>query len=351
MTELEHAAGALVLRPASNRAVAYADVDYSVSAETVARLLEAPSPNTLAAYEHAWGKFAQWCLEQGRVTLPATPQTLADFVVQLIGLSLAPATIDQAIGAIRSRHSRAGYRNEPDTRAALDLLRAYRREWVDAGGRVRKARPLLLEGLRAMVSTCDPETPKGARDRALLLLGFNMMARRSELAGLDLADITEHEEGILVRIRRSKTDQAAVGVEVAVPFGQHAQTCAVRAVTHWREVLEERDMTSGPFLRPVDRHGRVGTERGAAGKARDRLTGKSVSSVVRGRAFAAELEHAESYVGHSLRSGAATVAYASRVPVSVIAAHGRWSEKSPVVLGYIRAVDQWQNNPMKGIGL
>ncbi|NED50654.1 integrase, partial [Micromonospora aurantiaca] len=64
-----------------------------------------------------------------------------------------------------------------------------------------------------MVSTCDPETPKGARDRALLLLGFNMMARRSELAALDLADITEHEEGLLVRIRRSKTDQAAAGVE------------------------------------------------------------------------------------------------------------------------------------------
>ncbi|NEA22620.1 site-specific integrase [Actinomadura bangladeshensis] len=202
-----------------------------------------------------------------------------------------------------------------------------------------------------MVSTCDPETPKGARDRALLLLGFNMMARRSELAALDLADITEHEEGLLVRIRRSKTDQAAAGVEVAIPFGQHAQTCAVRAAAHWRALLEERGMTSGPLLRPVDRHGRIGTERDAAGIARDRLTGKSVSSIVRARAVAACLEHAESYTGHSLRSGAATVAYAARVPVSVIAAHGRWSEKSPVVLGYIRAVDQWQNNPMKGIGL
>jgi integrase len=45
------------------------------------------------------------------------------------------------------------------------------------------------------------------RDRALLLLGFGGAFRRSELVALDVADITETKDGLLVTIRRSKTDQ------------------------------------------------------------------------------------------------------------------------------------------------
>jgi integrase len=48
--------------------------------------------------------------------------------------------------------------------------------------------------------------PAGCRDRALLLLGFAGPLRRSELAGLDVADITEGSGGLTVRLRRSKTD-------------------------------------------------------------------------------------------------------------------------------------------------
>jgi hypothetical protein len=37
--------------------------------------------------------------------------------------------------------------------------------------------------------------------------------------------------------------------------------------------------------------------------------------------------------------------------VSTIAAHGRWSAGSPVVLSYVRAVDRWRDNVLAGIGL
>ncbi len=50
-------------------------------------------------------------------------------------------------------------------------------------------------------------------------------------------------------------------------------------------------------------------------------------------------------------AGGATAAYRAGAPVSTIAAHGRWAPTSPVVLGYIRAVDRWNDNPMHGVGL
>ena len=350
MTELEQARNSpIIVRPQQPKPAAYTDVDVTIAADTAEQLVNATPENTSRTYDWAWSQFSRWCADEGRVALPATAQTLADYVSRLIGLDMAPATVDNAIGAIRSKHSDAGYAQQPDTRAALKLLRAYRRDWADRGHRVRKATPLLLDGLRAMIETCEPDTPRGVRDRAVLLLGFNMMGRRSEISGLDRIDIEDADEGITVYIRRSKTDQDAEGASVGVPYGQHEDTCAVRAVRAWMSVLDAHGLTGGALFRPIDRHGHIGGQPEMAGRAATRLTGKSISDIVRKRALLAGLP--DRYSGHSLRSGAATSAYAAGVPVSVIAAHGRWSEKSPVVLGYIRAVDKWKNNPMKGIGL
>jgi integrase len=340
---------AVIIRPDETPAVAYSDADFSITEDTARQLLEATPENTRRAYERNWAQFATWCTEQGRVPLPATAQTLADYIARLVGIGLAPATIEQAIGTIRSRHRDAGYKGRPDTTAALKLLNAYRREWAAAGNKTRKSTPILLPALRAMVGVWDPGTPAGLRNRALLLVGFTLMARRSELSALNIGDLAAHEEGMTVTIRLSKTDQAARGVQVAVPFAQHAEMCAVRAVNAWRAELAGRGLATGALFRPVDRHGKIGGEPGTAGGITDRLTGKSINNIVRRSALLAGLR--EHYTAHGLRAGAATVAYAAGIPVSVIAAHGRWSLKSPVVLGYIRPVDQWKNNAMKGIGL
>ena len=61
-----------------------------------------------------------------------------------------------------------------------------------------------------------PEGLKGMRERALLLLGFAGAFRRSELVALDVADIAETETGLLVTIRRSKTDPDGEDVTIAI---------------------------------------------------------------------------------------------------------------------------------------
>ena len=52
---------------------------------------------------------------------------------------------------------------------------------------------------------------KDARDRALLLIGFAGGFRRSELVGLDRADIEHVRQGVIITLRRSKTDQEGAG--------------------------------------------------------------------------------------------------------------------------------------------
>jgi site-specific recombinase XerC len=68
----------------------------------------------------------------------------------------------------------------------------------------------LSDDIRAMVEASEGSL-LGARDRALVLLGFAGAFRRSELVGLDVGDCVFGRDGVTVTLRRSKTDQDGAG--------------------------------------------------------------------------------------------------------------------------------------------
>lgn len=317
------------------------DANHALSDHTRARIIDGFAANTRRAYRSQWLRFERWCMDQNRGPLPATAETLAEYVTHLTVLDRAVSTIEQAIAVVRSAHRNAGHKGQPDTEMARHVVRSYRREQAAEGNRQRKAAPVTIELLRRMVDATPADTLAGKRDRMILVLGLAMMARRSELVALHMDDITEHDEGMTIYIRQSKTDQDAKGAEVAIIYGQHPETCPVRLVRAWRAALAEHGHTRGRLLRSVDRWGNVG----------DDLVPEAINTIVQDAARRADLRDPERYTAHSLRAGGATAAYKAGAPMTVIAEHGRWNPKSPVVSTYVRAVDQWNNNPLRGIGL
>ncbi|QFY14757.1 tyrosine-type recombinase/integrase [Nonomuraea phyllanthi] len=320
-----------------------------------ARVAGGLAANTGRAYQRDWESFAVWCVTQGRSALPATPETVTEYVTHLAvtptrkGTLPAPSTIERALACIQSRHKKAGL--PLNAEFARLALRDYRKERSSAGHRTRKAPPAELTVLRALVDATDPATLVGLRDRVVLVLGFALMGRRSELAALDIADLTVSDDGLEVAIRQSKTDQDAIGEVVPVPYGSHPETCPVRIVRSWLASLESRGVTEGPLLRAIDRHGRLSGTPGATMRGTGRMSGDGLNQIVRRAAKRAGLKDAHTYTAHSLRAGGATAAAKAGASVSAIARHGRWSDKSPVVHGYIRAADKWRDNPMRGVGL
>jgi len=111
---------------------------------------------------------------------------------------------------------------------------------------------MLLDNIRAMVD-CTGAGLIGARDRALILLGFAGAFRRSELVALGVADLAFSRDGLTVTLRRSKTDLEGAGRKVGIPYGSNPDTCPVRAVQSW---LEEAAVTDGPAFRAVNRTAR-----------------------------------------------------------------------------------------------
>lgn len=71
-----------------------------------------------------------------------------------------------------------------------------------------------------MIDGLDPDDPVDARDTALVLICYTAALRRSDLARLDLDDLTITADGLEVRVRRSKTDQEGAGAVVGVVADQ-----------------------------------------------------------------------------------------------------------------------------------
>jgi integrase len=162
---------------------------------------------------------------------------------------------------------------------------------------------------------------RAARDRALLLIGFAGGFRRSELVGLNIEDIESAPQGLIVTLRRSKTDQERKGRTIGIPLGR-TRWCPVAALMLWLDVT---GITSGPIFRPVDRHGNVGAAR---------LSGEAVCIIVRERVASAGIDPRR-YSGHSLRAGFATSA--TQAGVSTIKIRQQTGHASDAMLArYVR---------------
>jgi integrase len=182
-----------------------------------------------------------------------------------------------------------------------------------------------------------PNSTIGIRDRALLLVGFAGALRRSELVNVRAPDVTETNEGLVIRIRRSKTDQEGKGRQVAIPYGSVPETCPVRACREW---IATGQLTEGPLFRRIDRHGHVNDRA---------LHRDSIGTIVKRAAEAAGLDPAI-YAGHSLRAGLCTQAYMNGArELDIMRQTGHKSLET--ARKYIRGRGLFRDNPAAKLGL
>jgi integrase len=286
---------------------------------------------TQRAYSRAWQRFVSWCGTHGIEPCPAQPAAVALYATHLAEQGRKVATIEQAMAAVTAAHRAAGHPNPRDTAPVREALAGIRRKLGVAPG--AKA-ALSVEQLRAMVRAL-PDTLKGTRDRAVLLLGFASALRRSEIAALQLRDVTDDPEGLRLTLRRSKTDQEGAGRVVGIPFGSDPATCPVRAVRAW---VDAAGLSEGALFRAVHRHG------SALPRA---LAGHDVARIVKAAAKGAGVEP-KAISGHSLRAGFATAAAKAGKPERAIMRQ-TGHKSTGMVRRYIRDADLFTENAAVGL--
>jgi integrase len=364
----------------------YGRADFEVPDATSALIAEAVPENTALAYRSRWRSFGAWCGQSGRIAIPATAQTVAVYLTHLATeRGLKATSVDAHLTAIRAVHRSVGA-TPPDSLTARKIVVAAQRREAARDGRYgpRKAMAVMAWDLPAIVAACDADTATGLRNRAVVLLGFALLARRSELAALNISDIElVPAEGLAITIRSSKTDQSARGVIRRIHYASNEKVCPVLAVLAWRSFLGARGVNSGPLFTRIDRWGNVGPAVGgryAAAPARGgrdgRLRPQAIGAIVAAVCESAGLgipgaketqdTHAtrtgasdapsglaqagerRRYSGHSLRRGGATSMLKAGAQPLNVSRHGRWSDGSRSFAGYVEEVTGFgDDNPTR----
>jgi integrase len=305
----------------------------ATAAEAAAYHDQARAPATLRAYRADWQTFAAWCAAHTLSALPAAPETVALYITEL-ARDRKVATITRQLASIAQAHKQQAY--ESPTRAAVvqNVVKGIRRAKGTAPTQKDAAE---IAVIRAMVEQLD-DSLQGVRDRAILLIGFAGAFRRSELASLTVDDIQFTTDGLVMTLRRSKTDQEGEGFAKGIPYGSTPSTCPVRALRVW---LDAGGIVEGPLFRSVWKGGR---------RLRPTpLNDRAIAEVVKRAAAAAGYDPAR-FGGHSLRAGLVTTAAAAGVDERTIMEQ-TGHKTTTMVRRYMRRGSLFRNNAAAKVGL
>lgn len=308
---------------------------------------QARAANTLRGYQSDWRAWCGWAETNGHPMMPATDAGVSQWLTMMADCGYRVGTMSRRLSSLRFAH-RLHSCNDPTTTArVMTVWEGIRRA---CSAPPEQAAPLMppelwdvLDALprrRAWADRRRESEPDLAalRDRALLLVGFVGALRRSELAAVQVEDLTEHPNGLVLSIPRSKTNQTGSKPELVVlPRGRMAGRCPVIAIRAWREAAE---ISTGPLLRTVS----TGNQAGESG-----LGAQGINRAVKTAVERIGLDPTR-YSAHSMRAGFVTHAHLRGASDRAIAHQTR--HRSLATLGmYVRVSQAWADNAATDLGL
>jgi integrase len=259
--------------------------------------------------------FGAYCRAQQVRALPASPEVVAGFVLHCKETGKKPATVRRYLSTIARLHRAAALFNPCASEAVQMEVKGMTNE---VSSRQRQAKGLGMAEIQAFLNLPGDNLPT-IRERAMLCVAYDAMARRSELVGVDLEDLGFLGDGTgWLLIRRSKTDQAGEG---------HVAYLSRQTVRYLQAWLQKAGIKEGPVFRRIIGRGAVTYDRQGKGRIGGRLSAEAVA-----RAFKAVAKflnmpanEVEKVSGHSVRVGATQDLLALNVDLVSVMREGRWT--------------------------
>ena len=291
-------------------------------------MTSAKSAATLRAYASDWRIYSAWCARHGLVAQPSSAEQVAVFIGHEGQAGTAISTLVRRIAAIGHHHKVAG-QLPPTARDGAgrlsEVLAGLKRNHGRPPKRKRAARArILLE----MLASCEGDTLRPLRDRAILALGMAAALRRSEIVALDVGDLQFRDEGVDVFIAKSKTDQDRVGATIPVPAGSR-----LKPVAHLRAWLDASGVAEGPLFRRLTRHDELTSQR---------MSDRAIARLIQRAAGDVGLTP-DQYGGHSLRAGFLTDAAHAGATIPKMQDISRHKTVA-ILLDYVRSAEMYEDH-------
>jgi site-specific recombinase XerD len=284
--------------------------------------------NSLRAYRSDWRVFDRFCTLHGCTMVPSEPATIADFVRACAKAGRKPATIQRYLATVALVHRITKHKNPCKGEPVRLALKRLTNEVPSAQ---RQAKALRWAEIQKFIE-CAGEGIRAIRERALLCVAYDTMARRSELVALNCGDIDFLSDGSgRALIQRSKTDQAGAGKTM------YLAPVTVRYLVAWLEIAK---ISRGALFRQLIATraplGKLQKPLHYAGRIGGRLSGESISRIFKNVARHIKMKPHDVYKvsGHSIRVGATQDLLALNIDLASVMQAGRWiSPRMPMRYG------------------
>lgn len=319
-------------------------------ARDVADLLSSRrSVQTNRSYASALKTYTTWCEGRGYTAVPTSSEVVAAYIAHRTK-TVSHSTISRDVAALSAAHLDNGWADPTAHHGVRQALRSAGR--MLGTGQARRAAPITTNTMRRIIAAMDDlDTPVGRRDRAILLIGLAAALRRSEISELTTKDLTRRDNGLLLRIRRSKTDQTGHGDLVGIPLGSRPETCPVRALDAWLEASGRCLGDGSPVFSRIYRGSRTGDTAMSDRSIARIVQARALAAGVTGKDYAQAAGAGESWVsGHSLRAGHATAAAEAGVDPMAISRTTR-HRRLDSLARYVRPANAVEDSTAGQIGL
>jgi integrase len=262
------------------------------------------SANTLRAQKADGAIFQAFCESRGEPYLPAEPKTIRAFIENRVKAGKKPATIKRYVATIARVHLAAGLLNPCSSEAVRLGLKQMGRE---TSARQGQAHPLGWKEIKEFIEGAG-EGLRADRERAMLCVAYETLARRGELVALEVRDIDFHPDGTgQALIRRGKTDLE----------GQGRAAYLSRETVRWLKVwIAHAQIEDGALFRRLIGRNQIG---GALNPGSIALVFKRVAQWI-----GMPARFVDQVSGHSTRVGAAQDLAELDIDLAAITQAGGW---------------------------
>ncbi|MEW8492465.1 MAG: tyrosine-type recombinase/integrase [Candidatus Thiodiazotropha taylori] len=264
--------------------------------------------------------FFDWCRTRTLPVLPASPQTVAAFLVDQAEIK-SKATVRRYLASIAKAHQRGGVTSPVShEEVTLAFAKLYREDTSEPTQSAGLRWDLLHIGLKQLGTGT-----RAARDNALLRVMYDCLLRVSEVRRLTLEGLSRDQNGYRLRVIRSKKRSTAQQGVVKYKFIDPTTAAAIKA---WCDLA---GITSGAIFRGVAKSRAILDEP---------LSTKGVNRAVQKVAELAGLDPRE-VSGHACRIGACQDMLAAGIDIGRVRRAGDWERpEMPAYYGRKLAPDR-----------
>jgi len=286
--------------------------------------------NTRRSLMASWKIWAEFAARDG---IPIFPPQLADiqrFLLAGIAKGRKRATLEQYLFALDQLFQFANADNPMKTKVGRMMWKQLQNDHGLEEEQAKK-QGLLLDDLERVLAVVAGDEPSAVRDRAILMVAYESMTRRSEVASMKVEKLEFKKDGSgAIRLGKTKTDQSGKGARLpltAETMGYLQAWLKLANITEglvWRAV-PARWTGKRPLTKPLE--------------------AREIARIIKRRVAQAGMNPSR-FAAHSTRIGAAEDLVADGASDAQVMQAGRW-KSSTMVARYTQHLRDSDNAMMR----